>query len=319
MSPADSTGFVTDPRYLGHDTGPGHPERPSRLTAITERLGASGLTDSLDVIAPRLATVEELTSVHPRTHVDDVEAACARGPVAIDGDTCVGEASWTAARLAAGGALEAAERVLDGRWRNAFCGVRPPGHHAERGRAMGFCLFNNVAVVAQQLIDAHGLERVAVLDWDVHHGNGTQHIFEESESVFYASLHQFPLYPGTGARAERGLGAGDGTTLNCPLAAGTRDADWIRAIEDDVLPALDDFRPQFVLLSAGFDAHRADPLAGVELSEDAYRVMTTRMLELAERHAEGRLVSVLEGGYHLEALAASVEAHVETLTEGGRS
>ena len=226
--------------------------------------------------------------------------------------------SYEAALRAAGGVLEACERVLAGEWSNAFCAVRPPGHHAERDEAMGFCLFNNVALAAAALRARHGLARVAILDWDVHHGNGTQHLFERDGSVFYASLHQWPFYPGTGAADERGLGPGEGTTLNCPLAAGAGDAEWIGALEERVLPELAAFAPEFVLISAGFDAHRLDPLAGMRLSERAYAEMSARMLELAARSAQGRLVSVLEGGYHLSALASCVETHLAALTEHAR-
>ena len=230
----------------------------------------------------------------------------------LDGDTVVSAVSFEAAARAAGGLILACERVLDGEWRNAFCAVRPPGHHAESDRAMGFCLFNNVAVAAAALL-ARGLSRVAILDWDVHHGNGTQHVFESEPRVFYASLHQWPLYPGTGAEDERGTGDGEGATLNTPMDAGSNDADWLDAMESRVLPALETFAPEFVLVSAGFDAHRLDPLAGVDLTEDAYRGMTRGVLEVANRTASGRLVSVLEGGYHLEALSLSAAAHVGEL------
>ena len=250
--------------------------------------------------------------------METVRAVCARSPAAIDGDTRVSPGSWSAALAAVGGVEEACGRVLGGSWRNAFCSVRPPGHHAERDRAMGFCLFNNVAIAARSLVERHGLERVAIVDWDVHHGNGTQHIFEDEARVYYVSLHQHPLYPGTGAASERGRGAGEGTTLNCPLPGGTGDTEWLDAFEGTVLPALEDYGPEFVLISAGFDAHRLDPLAGVLLSEEAYRVMTRRLLELARKTAGGRLVSVLEGGYSFEALASSVAAHVgELLADRG--
>jgi len=245
-----------------------------------------------------------------------VREVCSRAStahVALDGDTSVSRDSWRAALLSAGGVLEACERVASGTWRNAFCALRPPGHHAERDRSMGFCLFNNVAVAARALRERHGIERVAILDWDVHHGNGTQHLFERDPSVLYASLHQWPLYPGTGAASERGVGDGEGTTVNRPMPAGSNDADWLGELEAHVLPAMEDFRPGFVLISAGFDAHRLDPLASVALTEDGYAAMTRRLVELAARTAGGRLVSVLEGGYHLEALASSVEAHVGEL------
>jgi acetoin utilization deacetylase AcuC-like enzyme len=214
--------------------------------------------------------------------------------------------------------LEACERVLAGEWRNAFCAVRPPGHHAEAERAMGFCLFNNVAVAAAAL-RAGGLARVAIIDWDVHHGNGTQHVFERDPAVFYASLHQWPLYPGTGASGERGLGPGEGATLNLPLAAGAGEVEWLGAFERELLPALEAFAPEFVLVSAGFDAHRLDPLAATNLEEHAYAEMSARLLELAARSASGRLVSVLEGGYHLNALARCVETHLGALVEAARA
>ena len=309
-----ATGFVFHPRCVEHDAGRGHPERPDRLRAIQARLTSSGLGSELDVREPRRASEEELARVHAREHVARVRAAAARGPCALDGDTTVSALSFEAALRAAGGVLEACERVLAGEWKNAFCAVRPPGHHAERDEALGFCLFNNVAVAAAAL-RAGGIARVAILDWDVHHGNGTQHTFERDGSVFYASLHQWPLYPGTGAAGERGLGDGEGTTRNCPLPAGSGDAEWLGALEGVILPELEAFRPEFVLISAGFDAHRLDPLASTCLTERAYAEMSLRLLELAARTAQGRLVSVLEGGYHLEALASCVETHLGCLLE----
>ncbi len=310
------TGFVSHPLCIEHDPGRGHPERPDRLRAIEARLAGTGLFEELTAREPRAALETELARVHAPEHVARVRAACARSPAALDGDTTVSPASWDAALRAAGGVLEACERVLSGEWSNAFCAVRPPGHHAERDRAMGFCLFNNVAIAARALREQHGLARVAILDWDVHHGNGTQHAFESDASVFYASLHQWPLYPGTGAASERGTGAGEGTTRNCPLPPGSGDAEWLAALEREILPELEAFRPEFLLVSAGFDAHRLDPLSGTRVTERGYAEMSERVLELAGRHASGRVVSVLEGGYHLEALGACVEVHVERLVEG---
>jgi len=319
MSPTGPvTGFVYHADCLAHAPGRGHPERPARLSSVHTRLREGGLWSELDVIEPREATEAELRTVHTAVHVERVRGACDQAPCAIDGDTAVSAGSWRAALLAAGGLLDACERVHARDWQNAFVAVRPPGHHAEVERAMGFCLFNNVALAARHLRGALGVERVAILDWDVHHGNGTQHVFERDPTVFYASLHQWPLYPGTGAEGERGLGDGEGATLNRPMPAGSTDADWLGELETHVLPALEAFRPEFVLISAGFDAHRLDPLAGVNLSEDGYRAMTARLLELAQRTAGGRLVSVLEGGYHLESLAASAQAHTEELVQGAR-
>jgi acetoin utilization deacetylase AcuC-like enzyme len=203
--------------------------------------------------------------------------------------------------------------VWKGTWSSAFVAARPPGHHAERDSAMGFCVFNNVAVAAAHLVEVLGAERVAIVDWDVHHGNGTQHLFERDPRVFYASLHQWPLYPGTGARSERGIGEGEGRTLNLPQPPHAGDAQWLGAFERELLPALEDFDPSIVLVSAGFDAHRDDPLAQTELTTSAFATMTERLLELARSRCKGRLVSLLEGGYDLGALSDSVEAHVAAL------
>jgi acetoin utilization deacetylase AcuC-like enzyme len=306
-------GLVSHPRCLEHFAGPAHPERPDRLSAVLERLRADGLTAQLAGLEASEADIECIQAVHETAYVESVIAACATGRAMVDqGDTYVSSESHRAALRAAGGTIDACRKVLAGEWTSAFCAVRPPGHHAEEQGAMGFCLYNNVAVAARWL-RSKGVERVAIVDWDVHHGNGTQHTFERDATVFYASMHQYPFYPGTGAKGERGLGAGAGTTLNCPLAAGAGDAEWIAAFESELLPALEDFAPEFVLVSAGFDAHRDDPLAGMRLSEEAYRAMTRSLLELADRSAHGRLVSLLEGGYDLEALSRSVAAHVETL------
>ncbi len=304
-----ATGFVHHPRCLEHFAGPGHPERPERLEAILERLEASGLSAELQRHVGAPAPLERVQATHDARYVRRVEAACERGRTLLDsGDTYVCEASYGAALLAAGGGIEAVERVLAGTWRNAFVAVRPPGHHAGRDNAMGFCLFNNVAIAARRLRAEPGLERVAIVDWDVHHGNGTQQLFERDPSVFYVSLHQYPHWPGTGAAHEHGIGPGEGTTLNGPLAAGTGDREWLAAFEGRVLPALEDYAPQFVLVSAGFDAHRDDPLSATRLSERAYAEMARGLLDLAQRTAGGRLVALLEGGYHLDALARSVEA-----------
>jgi len=237
--------------------------------------------------------------------------------VAETPDTVVSPATYRVARLAVGGALAAVDAVMAGRIDNAFCAVRPPGHHAEYEQAMGFCYLNNVAIAARHLQVHHGLERIAIVDWDVHHCNGTQHCFEDDPSVFVFSVHQFApgFFPRTGAREERGVGAGEGRTLNVPLPPGCTDADYQRAIEEQLRPALHEFRPEFVLVSAGFDSHRADPLGGMQLTEAAFGQMTRAVVEMASEHCQGRLVSVLEGGYDLGALAASVEAHMRALLE----
>lgn len=310
------TGFVWSPRFLEHDTGRGHPERSERLRAVHEHLGATGLLDGLAVLDPSPADLALVAAVHEADYIDRFRAACAEGRAWLDTPECpLREMSFEIARLAAGAGIVAVDAVLEGVIRNAFCAVRPPGHHAERALAMGFCYFNNVAVAAEHLRRNRGIRRVAILDWDVHHGNGTQHHFEADPDVFFCSIHQHPhtLYPGTGFEWEKGHGAGVGATLNVPMMPGSGDDDYARAFEAKILPAIEAFRPEFLLVSAGFDAHRDDPLAQIELTTAAFAWMTARAVELAESVCAGRLVSLLEGGYHLQALAESAAAHVEQL------
>jgi len=305
------TAFLESPVFARHDTGPRHPERAARLEAIARRLEASGLRSELRVEEAPAADRAALARVHDPAHVAAVESAVARGARVLDeGDTRVSSDSFRAALAAAGGAVRAADLVLDGACEHAFVAARPPGHHAERAAAMGFCLFNSAAVAAAHLRSARGLGRVAILDWDVHHGNGTQHLFEADPTVFYASLHQWPLYPGTGREDERGVGAGEGATLNRPQPPGAGDREWLGALEDEVLPAIEAFAPDFLIVSAGFDAHERDPLAQTRLTTGAFAEMTRSALDLARRCCGGRVVSLLEGGYDLDALAASVEAHL---------
>jgi acetoin utilization deacetylase AcuC-like enzyme len=310
--------FVSSPEYRKHlngqyHSGLYHPETPARLDAIEERLQCDGFWQELAVEPPVEATLEQLAAVHAPDYVRAIERASDEGPTVLDSDTGVVPGSYLAASLAAGGACLAVDRVVAGEAGAAFCAVRPPGHHAERATAMGFCLFNNVAVAAEHARRAHGLERVAILDWDVHHGNGTQHLFERDPGVFYLSIHQYPHYPGTGAASERGQGEGEGATLNAPMAAGTGDAEWLAVLEGSFTKAIDEFRPDLVLVSAGFDAHREDPLSGTAVTEAGYARMTEIVADWAARHAKGRLVSLLEGGYNLDALARSVETHLKVL------
>ena len=312
-APSKRTGFVSHDDCLEHDAGQGHPEQPGRASAIKAALERSALAAELDLHTPEEVERASIEAIHDPRYIDLVEETVRRGGGQLDPDTRAGVGSDRAARLASGGLLEAVDRVMEGSWKNAFVACRPPGHHAEKDRAMGFCLYNHVAIAAAHLRQRHGLERIAIVDWDVHHGNGTQHIFETDPSVFYASLHQFPHYPGTGAESERGLRDGEGATLNCPMESGTGDLEWQRTFEARVLPELEAFRPDFVLISAGFDAHRADPLAGCNLSADGFRELTRRLLSLASATAGGRLVSLLEGGYDLTALADCALAHLEEL------
>ena len=308
------TGFVYDQIYLRHDTGKGHPERPQRLTAITERLGKSGLMPKLVAIRPRPAAKKWLATVHSPKYVARIEKACLQGDRYVDSrDTPVSKDSFNAALHAAGGTLAAIDAVMAGKVRNAFCVVRPPGHHALKDKAMGFCLFNNVAVAARYIQQKHALARVLIVDWDVHHGNGTQAMFYADPTVFYFGVHRYPFYPGTGAADERGKGKGLGTTLNVPLRAGGGDREFARALEDKLVPAARKFKPDFVLISAGFDAHQKDPLGGMKVTTEGYARLTRIVKGIAREHCRGRLVSVLEGGYSLEGLAAGCEAHVRVL------
>ena len=307
-------GLVLDPRFEDHDTGPGAFERPERLAGIRAALEVGGIPERCHTVKTERADDNLLALVHDEAYIRRVEQACASGARHLDStDVTICPESAEIARLAAGSLTALCRGVVKGELARGFAAVRPPGHHAERDLAMGFCLFNNVAVAARELVARQGLERVLVVDWDVHHGNGTQHLFEEDPSVFYFSLHQYPLYPGTGAREEIGRGAGRGATLNCPLAPGAGDAQFMHAIRDELIPAAEKFGPDFVLISAGFDAHSADPLAALEVSTETFAEATRVVADLAERRAGGRLVSVLEGGYDLDALAASVRTHLETL------
>lgn len=309
-----TTGFVFHPKYAEHDTGPGHPECSERVDSIVSRLERTGMLEDLERYEPGPASVTQVEAVHGADYVASVGRRCRAGVALLDGsDTVVCPESYDIALLAAGGAVEAADRVMNGTWKNAFVACRPPGHHAEANTAMGFCLFNNAAVLAEHLRRAHGLERVAVVDPDVHHGNGTQHIFETDPGVFYVSLHQWPWYPGTGAATERGRGDGEGATLNCPMDSGDGDAEYLTAFETQVLPALEAFDPQFVIISAGFDAHASDPLSHTRVSTDGFARMARHLADLAASRCAGRLVSLLEGGYDLDALAESVETHLNEL------
>ncbi|HEU4760214.1 MAG TPA: histone deacetylase [Dehalococcoidia bacterium] len=305
-------GYVYDPLYLEHGV-PGHPETPARLQAIMSHLRGSGLLARLVEIEPRDATAADLELVHSSELIARVRGMAAEGGGWQDPDTYVVPRSYEAALRAAGGVLAATDAVLDGSLASAFCLVRPPGHHATPERAMGFCLFNNVALAAAHALNRRGLERVAIVDFDVHHGNGTQDAFYADPRVLYFSTHQHPFYPGSGYWAETGEGAAKGTTVNVPLPRGCGDAEYLRAYREVCAPAVRRFRPQLLLVSAGFDAHFADPLAQMLVSTGGYCDIATLLRELAEELCEGRMVYTLEGGYDHTALAWSVRACLDAL------
>ncbi len=307
--------FITDAEMLHHETGAGHPERTERLRAIIERMDTSSWRERLDWQTPSEAPLNWITTVHDPAYVRFVEEACLQGRETLDaGDTQVSHDSYLAARLSAGGALAAVDAVMGGA-RAAFSAGRPPGHHACPARAMGFCLFGNAAIAARYAQQAHGLERVFILDWDVHHGNGTQEIFYEDPTVLFASLHQFPFYPGTGAKRETGTGAGQGFTVNCPMLAGSGWPEYAEAFEKNILPHAREFAPELVIVSAGYDAHNDDPLGQIRLETEDFAKMSRLARGLAAECCQGRLVCLLEGGYNVQALADSVEATMEVLCE----
>ncbi len=319
------TGYITHPGFLAHDTGQGHPESPQRLSVLEHRiLNASekqdknSLQNRLEIITPSRTPnlYGWISEIHRANYTDHLKQQVPQsGYVHLDADTPLSPGSLKAAETAVSGILTAVDKVMDGTLKNAFCALRPPGHHAETDHAMGFCLFNNVAIAARYIQKKHHLAKVFIIDWDVHHGNGTQHTFYNDPSVFYFSSHQFPCYPGTGAAKERGQGKGDGFTLNAPLSPGASDRDLLRIFETTLQNAVNDFQPDFILISAGFDAHRDDPLAALEITDSGFEHMTHIVQSLAESHCKARIVSCLEGGYNLDALARSVKKHLSVLSK----
>jgi len=300
-----TTAYVYHPIYLEHNQ-PSHPENARRLQRILQTLDDEGVLEKLKLLEPHPATEGDLLSVHTPRHVESVRKVAERGGGHMDADTYVSPRSFEAARMAAGGLMVAVEGVVAGQIGNAFALVRPPGHHATADRAMGFCLFNNVAIATRAALASEAIERVFIVDFDVHHGNGTQDIFGDDPGVFYVSTHQYPYYPGTGARTETGRGAGDGTVLNVPLPAGVGDAGYGRIIHDLIWPLAERFDPDLMLVSAGYDGHWDDPLAHMRLSVSGYAALQRALVDKAQALCGGRIVFTLEGGYHLDALAYGV-------------
>ncbi|MBI2123160.1 MAG: histone deacetylase [Armatimonadetes bacterium] len=305
--------LITHPDYVNHLTGQAHPERPDRMRAIAARLEESGLADDLVPITPEPVEPDDLERVHRREYIDHVKTLAATGGGLLDPDTMVSSRSEEVARLSAGGAVAAVSAVMNGPHRAAFAVIRPPGHHALPAHGMGFCLFNNIAIAAASAREQLGLSRICIVDWDVHHGNGTQEIFYRDRSVLFISTHQEHWYPGTGAAAEIGEGEGEGFTVNIPLPAGTGDEGYRLVFEEIILPVVDVLAPQLILVSAGYDAHFADPLGGMVLTAAGFRTLARLLVAAAERH-NSHLAAVLEGGYSLSHLGHSVVATLEAFT-----
>ncbi len=308
--------YVYHPDYLLHSPPFEHPESPERLVAINEHLEGVRLLETLLQIAPDYPDNDEILRVHDPDYLRLLEVSCRRGDITLDAeDTYLNKNSFSIALLSAAGSIAGADAVATGRVDRAFCAVRPPGHHATRAEGMGFCLLNNAAIAARYLQAKYRLSKVAIIDWDVHHGNGTQSIFWEDPSVFYFSIHENPafLYPGTGRRWETGTGAGEGATLNAPMAPGSGDEEYRLTFEQTLAPAMERFRPEIIILSAGFDAHRNDPMADIQLTEEGFRFMSRFTVELANQFCGGKIVSLLEGGYERESLTRCTEIHIREL------
>jgi acetoin utilization deacetylase AcuC-like enzyme len=330
------TGYCSSHRFADHKTGPHHPERPHRIRAVNRAVRAAGLVDSPDPfpnfsidlgaldsggvklkdIEPVAADEKSVALVHPPHYIERIKQICDAGGGVIDqGDTVAGPESFEVALLSLGAVLRCSDAVMSGEVNRAFAAVRPPGHHAEPDRAMGFCLFSNIAIAARHLQKSYGLKKIAIVDFDVHHGNGTQAAFEDDPSVLFISLHQDPrtLYPGSGHAYETGIGAGEGFTMNIPFNPGAGDDEYLHEIDSRVLPKLDQFQPEILLISAGFDAHAEDPLAQIQLSEQCFGEITAKLVAAAKKHCNGKVVSTLEGGYNLRALGRSVVRHLVAL------
>jgi acetoin utilization deacetylase AcuC-like enzyme len=310
------TGLLYDERYLLHNTGPGHPESAERLKAIYQGIKDADLLSKLTIIQASLADLKWIETVHEKKYIERFEAICRSGNSMFDyPDNQICAETFETALLAVGGALDAAKQVITGKLDNVFCAVRPPGHHAECDQAMGFCYFNNVAIAARYLQIEWGIQRVAIIDFDVHHGNGTQHIFEEDPDVFYYSIHQHPTFafPGTGRAFETGCGKGTGSTRNYPVLPGHGDKEYLGLIQRDLIPVIEAFSPEVIIVSAGFDAHADDHMSDIKLSTQGFTRIMERIVALAELYSNGRIISVLEGGYCLQRLPELAANHIKVL------
>ncbi len=307
------TTIIYDDIYLKHDTGSNHPENPTRLINTIRHLQSAGVWQKLDIKKPRPATAEEIATVHSTNNIEKIAELAGSGGGYLDPDTYVSSNSYDAALSAAGACLTAVDLIMNKEANNAFCLVRPPGHHATPTRGMGFCLFNNVAIAAKYIQSKYNIDKIVIIDWDVHHGNGTQDTFYEDASVMYFSMHRYPFYPGTGEKEETGTGKGSGFTINVPLAYDTNPQTYLKIFEDTMRGKIKQFKPQFILISSGFDAYRLDPVGGLGLETIEYNTLTKLTQNIANDCCDGRIVSCLEGGYHLLDLPRCIEEHLEGL------
>jgi len=310
------TGLVYHQDYLKHNTGQNHPENAQRLLALLDCLKKDFSWNHLKLIKPCNPSIKWIEKIHTKDYISSIEKACKDGLWMLDADTIISPDSYKVAVLAVGGVLSALDEVATKKVKNAFCAIRPPGHHADTEKAMGFCIFNNIAIGARYAQKRHKLKKVLIVDWDAHHGNGTQNIFYDDPTVFYFSVHQFPHYPGTGEDKEEGNGEGEGFTMNMPMCAGSGDLEYIEVFENILYPSAKKFCPDLILISAGFDGHKDDPLSNLNLTSNGFRRLTEVVVKLAEECCEGRVVSVLEGGYNLKALSESVVSHLSAFVEG---
>lgn len=302
----NKTGIVIDNRFLEHKIMDYHPENPQRLESIYKGINENIISENLVRIKTRLATKDEIALIHDPEYIDEIESYLDLPPRRLDADTYLSEKSPEIAKLAVGGVLNLVDEVISGNINNGFALVRPPGHHAEKDRAMGFCIYNNIAIGAKYAIKKYGLERIAIIDWDLHHGNGTQNSFYEDSNVLYFSIHQYPHYPGTGSYLEKGVGNGEGFNINIPLSSGHGDVDYCNLFDEIIGPVCNEFKPQLIMVSAGFDIYYYDPLGGMKVTRNGFGAITSKIISIAENSCEGRLIHVLEGGYDLVGLAGGV-------------